>query len=160
MKKARVAATRRSRAQAVEQKIDFGELPTFVGYQIRRAQAKIFGEFETMLKDFDLTPGSFGVLMLIWANPGIQQVTLAGAFGVDKSTMSPVIVRLEERGLIWREVLRSDRRGHALYLSQSAEIFFQAARQKVRAFEDGIAARLTKTEQRELGRLLGKLGKT
>ena len=67
-------------------------------------------------KDFDFTPGSFGVLTLIRANPGITQVALAAAFGVDKSTMSPVIVRLEKRGLVRREVLASDRRCHALYL--------------------------------------------
>ena len=96
--------------------IDFDELPTYVGYQVRRTQAKIFAEFEATLADFDFTPGSFGVLTLIRANPGITQVALAAAFGVDKSTMSPVIVRLEKRGLVRREVLASDRRCHALYL--------------------------------------------
>ena len=83
----------------------------------------------------DFTPGSFGVLTLIRANPGITQVALAAAFGVDKSTMSPVIVRLEKRGLVRREVLASDRRCHALYLEASAEPQFLAAREKVRAFE-------------------------
>ena len=95
--------------------VDFDELPTYVGYQVRRAQAKIFAEFEATLGDFDFTPGSFGVLTLIRANPGITQVALAAAFGVDKSTMSPVIFRLEKRGLVRREVLASDRRCHALF---------------------------------------------
>src|SRR4029077_14124834 len=137
--------------------IDFDELPTYVGYLIRRTQTRIFGEFETTLADFDFTPGSFGVLTVVRANPGITQVVLAAAFGVDKSTMSPVVVRLEKRGLIRREVLSSDRRCHALYFERSAESSFLAAREKVRAFEAGIAARLTKGEQRELARLLGKL---
>ena len=95
--------------------IDFDELPGYVGYQVRRTQAKIFADFEATLANVDFTPGSFGVLTLIRANPGITQVALAAAFGVDKSTMSPVIVRLEKRGLVRREVLASDRRCHALY---------------------------------------------
>jgi DNA-binding MarR family transcriptional regulator len=144
-------------SEAAEKGIDFDELPTYVGYQVRRAQARIFSEFEATLKNLDFTPGSFGVLMLIRANPGITQVALAAAFGVDKSTMSPVIFRLEERGLIRREVLSSDRRRHALYFREAAENTFLAAREKVRAFEASIAARLSKAEQRELGRLLGKL---
>jgi DNA-binding MarR family transcriptional regulator len=137
--------------------VDFDELPTYVGYQVRRTQAKIFLEFEATLKDFDFTPGTFGVLTLIRANPGITQVALASAFGIDKSTMSPVIFKLEKRGLIRRKVLASDRRYQALHFEASAEATFLAARERVRAFENGVAARLTKPEQRELARLLGKL---
>ena len=143
--------------EAGERRLDFDELPTYVGYQVRRTQAKIFAEFEARLGDFDFTPGSFGVLTLIRANPGITQVALAAAFGVDKSTMSPVVVRLEQRGLLRREVLASDRRCHALYFERSAEASYLAAREKVRAFESGLAARLNKGEQRELARLLRKL---
>jgi DNA-binding MarR family transcriptional regulator len=152
-----VAARRKMSGELGERPIDFDELPTYVGYQVRRTQAKIFSEFETSLEDFDFTPGSFGVLTLIRANPGITQVMLAAAFGVDKSTMSPVIFRLEKRGLIRREVLPSDRRCHALYLEESAEPLFLAARDKIRAFEWEVAARLSKVEQRELWRLLSKL---
>jgi DNA-binding MarR family transcriptional regulator len=142
---------------AAAARIDFGELPSYVGYQVRRAQAAIFTGLEAALREFDLTPGSFGVLTLIRANPGITQVALAAAFGVDKSTMSPVIFRLEQRGLVRREVLATDRRRHALYLEPAADAAFEAAREKVRAFEGSVAARLSKAEQRELARLLVKL---
>ena len=157
MKRSNAAARRPPPGEARERQIDFDELPGYVGYQVRRTQAKIFSDFEAALANVDLTPGSFGVLTLIRANPGITQVALAAAFGVDKSTMSPVVVRLEKRGLIRREVLLSDRRCHALYLERAAETSYLAAREKVRAFESGLAARLTKGEQRELARLLGKL---
>jgi len=153
------AAPRRAAApsEAGVREIDFDELPGYVGYQVRRTQAKIFADFEATLANVDFTPGSFGVLTLIRANPGITQVALAAAFGVDKSTMSPVIFRLEKRGLVRREVLASDRRCHALYFEQDAEPQFLAAREKIRAFEGGVAQRLSKPEQRELARLLAKL---
>jgi len=157
MKRSSAAVKRKAPGEADERRLDFDELPTYLGYQVRRAQAKIFAEFEATLGDLDFTPGSFGVLTLIRANPGITQVALAAAFGVDKSTMSPVIVRLEKRGLVRREVLASDRRCHALYLLAAAEPVFLAARTTFRALEAGVAGRLTKGEQRELSRLLGKL---
>jgi DNA-binding MarR family transcriptional regulator len=158
MKRSNAAARREPAGDIGNRKIEFDELPTYIGYQVRRTQAKIFAEFEATLKEqFDFTPGSFGVLTLIRANPGVTQVALAAAFGVDKSTMSPVIFRLEKRGLIRREVLPSDRRCHALFLAPSAEPTFLAAREKIRAFEAGVAGRLTRSEQRELWRLLGKL---
>ena len=149
--------TQAALGEAADRPIDFGELPGFVGYQVRRAQARLFSELEAALKAFDLTPGSFGVLTLIHTNPGVTQGALAAAFGVDKSTMSPVIFRLEQRGLVRREVLANDRRRHALFLAAAAEPIYRAARDKMRAVEAGIAARLTKAEQRELARLLVKL---
>lgn len=157
MRRSGAAQRRRTLREATERELDFDELPTYVGYQVRRAQAKIFADFEATLADVDLTPGSFGVLTLIRANPGITQVALAAAFAVDKSTMSPVIFRLEKRGLVRREVLASDRRCHALYLAAAAEPQFLAARDKVRAFERSVASRLSRPEQRELARLLAKL---
>jgi DNA-binding MarR family transcriptional regulator len=153
----RMNAAVKRRGPGDERQIDFDELPDYVGYQVRRTQAKIFADFEATCADIDFTPGSFGVLTLIRANPGITQVALAAAFGVDKSTMSPVIFRLEKRGLIRREVLASDRRCHALFLQPAAEPMFQDARERFRAFEEGVAARLSKAEQRELTRLLSKL---
>jgi DNA-binding MarR family transcriptional regulator len=157
MRRPSATLKRRRAGDVAARKVDFDELPSYVGYQVRRTQATIFADFEAALADVDLTPGSFGVLTLIRANPGITQVALAAAFGVDKSTMSPVIVRLEKRGLIRREVLARDRRRHALFLESGTEPQYLAARAKVRAFEAGVASRLTKPEQRELARLLSKL---
>jgi DNA-binding MarR family transcriptional regulator len=157
MKRTATATKRRSLGEGEERSVDFDELPNYVGFQVRRAQARIFAEFEATLKGFDFTPGSFGVLTLIRANPGITQVALAAAFGVDKSTMSPVIFRLESRRLVRREVLASDRRCHALYFDRNGEAVYLAAREKVRGFEESVAARLTRSEQKELARLLAKL---
>jgi DNA-binding MarR family transcriptional regulator len=158
MKRSSAASKRRSWLRnAGAGAVDFDELPTYIGYLVRRTQAKIFGDFEATLKDLDFTPGSFGVLTLIRSNPGVTQVSLAAAFSVDKSTLSPVILRLEKRGLIGRQVLARDRRCHALFFAPSAEPVFLAAREKVRTFEASVAQRLSKAEQRTLVRLLGKL---
>jgi DNA-binding MarR family transcriptional regulator len=137
--------------------IDFDELPTYIGYLLRRAQATIFRDFERSLGDIGLTPGAFGLLMLIRANPGITQMDLANAFGIDKSTLTPVLNRLEQSGLVRREQLAHDRRYNALFFVESKQDFFERARVRVREFEQSVADRLAPDEQTELVRLIGKL---
>ena len=137
--------------------VDYDELPTYVGYLLRRAQATIFREFERSLGDIGLTPGAFGLLMLIRANPGITQMDLANAFGIDKSTLTPVLNRLERGGLVRRKQMAHDRRYNALYFEESQEDFFAGARTRVRNFEQSVANRLSPQEQSELVRLIGKL---
>ena len=41
-----------------------------------------------------VSPGEFGVLVLIEANSGINQTALAAAVGADRSTMVPILDRL------------------------------------------------------------------
>ena len=143
--------------EADEPQIDFDELTGYVGYQVRRTQAKIFADFDATLKDFDFTPGSFGVLTLIRANPGITQVALAAAFGIDKVHHEPGdLPPGEPRPRPPRGAGQRPPPSRAV-LRGAAEPTFLAAREKVRAFEASVAARLTKTEQRELARLLAKL---
>src|SRR6476659_4582758 len=132
MKRTNAALKVKRPAEAEAPAIDFDELPTYVGYQVRRTQAKIFGEFEATLTGLDFTPGSFGVLTLIRANPGITQVALAAAFGIDKSTVSPVIVRLEKRAVVRLEILASDRRCRAVSLLASAGPRFLPGRENFR----------------------------
>ena len=67
MKRMNAALKVKRPAEAEAPAIDFDELPTYVGYQVRRTQAKIFGEFEATLTGLDFTPGSFGVLT--WCAP-------------------------------------------------------------------------------------------
>ena len=158
MKRASAALKRKTPGAAEARQIDFDELPSYVGYQVRRAQAKIFAEFEGALGELDFTPGSFGVLTLIRANPGITQVELAAAFGVDKSTMSPVIVAAGEararRGArCWRATGAAMR---SICRRRRAACSWRRARRSARS-RRGVAGRLTKGEQRELSRLLGKL---
>lgn len=137
--------------------IDYDELPTYFGYLLRRTQATIFRDFERSLGDIGLTPGAFGLLMLIRANPGITQMDLANAFGIDKSTLTPVLNRLEESGLVRRKQLAHDRRYNALFFEEAREEYFARARLRVRDFEQSVADRLSPDEQRELVRLIDKL---
>jgi len=140
--------------------IDYGMLTELVGYHLRRAQATVFDDFmRTMARD-GVTPGQFGVLVLIQGNPGSTQSAIAKALGVERSTMVAVIDRLQEQGLVSREVAERDRRSYALRLTDAGAALTTRLRKRVRTHERRIAAALSEDEKRTLIGLLRRIGKS
>jgi len=137
--------------------LDVGELDGLVGYHVRRAQATIFEDFARHVAELEITPGQFGLLTLIRANPGVSQQDLALAIGLDKSTVNPVIDRLERRGLVTREPADHDRRVKALALSEAGAALHAQVGARVRQHEAGIGDALTQDERTTLLRLLKRI---
>jgi DNA-binding MarR family transcriptional regulator len=132
--------------------VDLGLLPGLLGHLLRRATGRVFADFAEELGE-EVSPAEFGLLTLVQANPGITQARLAAALQLDKSTVSPALTRLTQRGLLRREAL-ADRRQQALRLAPGAEASLAKMRAKVERHEARIAAMLTPAERAELLRLL------
>ncbi len=136
---------------------DYDLLPGLIGYQLRKAQTAVFQDFSVSLKDCDITPGQFGVLVLIAANAGLNQTSLGNALGIDRSTVVAVIDKLEARGLVERAPAPGDRRSYALHLSEQGADLLARARKLVTAHEERIAGDLNAGEQVQLISLLSRL---
>ena len=132
-------------------------LPGLLGYQLRLAQLAVFRDFERAAGGFGISPGRFGVLALIDANPGVSQSRLAQAAGLDRSTMVAVLDRLEERRLVERRA-GPDRRTNGLWLTRGGRTLLAKLNRRVAEHEARIAARLSPAERAQLVRLLGRLG--
>ncbi|MDP6342068.1 MAG: MarR family transcriptional regulator [Alphaproteobacteria bacterium] len=137
--------------------VNYDMLPTLIGYNLRRAHTVVFQDFAEALADCNITPGQFGVLVLIDANPGLNQTRLGNALGIDRSTVVAVIDRLEGRGLVERAPAPADRRSYALRLSDQGTELLARGRGLVREHEGRIAEGLTEEEQRLLVDLLRRL---
>lgn len=137
--------------------IDYGILPRLMGYQLRRAQLMFFQDFASKLSSKDITPGHLGLLVLISENPGISQTALAGAVGVERSTLGEAVGRLEKRGLLVRERMARDRRSHAVTLSPRGKQTLEEILPLVRQHEADAGANLSADERRQLLTLLGRL---
>ncbi len=137
--------------------LDFDILPRLMGYQLRRAQLRMFTDFAAAMNAVQITPGQFGVLVLIEANPGSTQSALARAVGIERSTMVAVIDTLQRRALVERRPSLVDRRSNALVLSAAGAAMMDKLRPMVRAHEDRIAGDLSPAERRQLIVLLRRL---
>ncbi|HEX9790974.1 MAG TPA: MarR family transcriptional regulator [Kiloniellales bacterium] len=149
----------RKTARPADATLSYGLLGDLIGYHLRRAQAVVFDDFMRAMADSRITPGQFGVLTMIQANPGISQSALARALGIERSTMVAVIDELEARALAERGTARHDRRTHALALTAKGAALVKALEPKVRRHEQRIAGDLSKTEIRRLIALLRRLSK-
>lgn len=121
-------------------------LPGLIGYQVRLTQLAVFGDFAADLKEFDISPGRFGVLVLISANPGLTQSRLAAATQLDRSTMVAVIDQLEARGLVERRASPTDRRSNALVLTPAGESLLKKLKRRIKSHEARIAEAMTPRE--------------
>lgn len=136
-----------------------GLLPDLLGYHLRRAQLAVFQDFAATIDGANITPGQFGVLALIDANPGLSQTRLGQILGIDRSTVVGVIDKLETRGLVERAQRPNDRRSHALQLSQQGAKYFREMSRKVRVHENRVAEDLSAREREQLIALLQRLAK-
>jgi DNA-binding MarR family transcriptional regulator len=137
--------------------LDHGLLPRLVGYQLRLAQLAVFRDFDRATADLGLTPGRFGMLVLIEANPGVTQSALARAVGLDRSTLVALLDQLEDRRLVARRQ-GEDRRTNGLWLTAAGQRFLGKMKRRVAAHEARVAARLTRAERELLLGALRRLG--
>src|SRR5438067_4851120 len=76
-----------------------------------------FGQASGVLQRLGLTPGHMKLMMKIEEGDGRPMGSLAQSFQCDASTMTWLVDRLEERGLVERRSLPSDRRVKAVALT-------------------------------------------
>jgi len=137
--------------------IALGRLETLLGYALRRAQIRMFQDFDAEMNELGLTPGQLGALFLIEANRGLSQSELGVALGIDRSSVVPLIDRMQKRGWVRRAARVSDRRAHALELTPAGVAMLARLMPRLEAHENRIAAGLTPPERKRLFELLAKV---
>jgi DNA-binding MarR family transcriptional regulator len=113
--------------------------------------------FAAALEGVGLRPPDFGVLTLIDSRPGLTQKELVEGSLIDPSSMVAVLDDLEARGLAERRTHPSDRRKHAVHLTQKGKRTLDRARKVATDFADELLAPLDADERETLRVLLRKL---
>jgi DNA-binding MarR family transcriptional regulator len=113
----------------------FQDLDGLLGYQMRRAQGAMHRDYMASLSGLDLTQKQAATLWLIHANPGVSQVSVASALGMDRATMMAVTDRLEDRGIVIRKRSEIDRRKQELYLTPAGQQMLRKARTRIAEHE-------------------------
>ena len=147
------------RRHANDEPLDLGLLPGLLGYQLRRAQIAAFQHFAATVGEAGITPGWFGLMVIVANNEGLSQTRLARALGIDGSTVVAMIDRLEENGWLRRQRSEVDRRSHALYLTEAGTEVLARLAPLVEAHEADLAQALSVDERRDLLALLAKIAK-
>jgi len=132
-----------------------GVLPGLIGYQLRLAQRAIFADFADTVGESGISPGLFGILVVIGENPGLTQQALANAAHLDRSTVVTVIDKLEARGLVKRHA--ADRRSNGLFLADEGTALLRKLKRKVATHERRVVRELSPGERVQLVSLLQRI---
>jgi DNA-binding MarR family transcriptional regulator len=143
--------------QGPDQELILGVLSKFVGYHLRVAQVAAFREFEATLTGFGIAPRYFGLLMLVEANPGAPQSRLAEAVHLDRSSLVPILDKLEQEGLLERRASGGDRRLKSVWLTREGEKLLSKLKPLALQHEARLVAGFTTMERKQLLELLGRL---
>lgn len=137
--------------------VGLAPLMGYVGYAVRRAQIAVFGDFLESLREVDLRPAQFGVLVVIADNPGMRQSEVCAGLGIQKANFVPLISELEARGLVVREPGATDRRSYALHLTAQGEALLRRARELHAKHEARLTDRIGRRGRAQLLVLLNRL---
>jgi MarR family transcriptional regulator, temperature-dependent positive regulator of motility len=128
------------------------------GHLARRFQQIAVAVFHAEVEGagFDLTPVQYAALAAVSTNPGIDQITLAGLIAYDRTTITGVVDRLAQKGLLERRASSRDRRSRELQITTEGQKTLEAVSPAVETAQELLVRGLTGEEQQELMRLLRK----
>lgn len=106
------------------------------GYLVRRLHQIHSAIFLEECQEFAITPVQYGLITALLMHPGIDQVTLGGEVGIDRTNVADVLNRLSERGLVRRERSKVDRRSMVAFLTKEGENVAEKMYQSMRRAQD------------------------
>jgi DNA-binding MarR family transcriptional regulator len=110
------------------------------GYALRRASNAMMAAFAQALEPTGLRVSEATALTLIHANPGIAQSRLCAALDIQSANMTPMLTRLEQRGIVERKPVNG--RTNGLYLTDKGAAVTQQVRAIIDAHETALVARI------------------
>jgi DNA-binding MarR family transcriptional regulator len=109
------------------------------------------------MREVELRPTQFTVLILINENPGIRPTEICATLGLQKANFVPLLNELERRVLVLRQPGVPDRRSSALYLTPEGKTLLSRALQLHENWENRVLERLGAAGRDQLLALLQKL---
>src|SRR6267154_1262269 len=128
------------------------------GHLSRRFQQIAVAIFHAEVEEagYNVTPVQYAALTSIRTHPGIDQATLAGLIAYDRTTITGVVDRLVQKGLLLRQASRTDRRAHALEITDEGRQTLEGIEPAVEAAQRIMLDGLSTAEAATLMRLLRK----
>jgi len=148
---------KRRSAKSIEAGVaELQELYSRPGFLLRRAHQISVSLFMDEACDEGMTTTQYGLLFILRAMPGLDQIGLAKLSGLDRSTTGLVLGKLEGAGLVVRSAADSDRRRKQLKLTRRGETAMRKLAEPARRAQEKALAPFTAAERRQFLALLTK----
>jgi DNA-binding MarR family transcriptional regulator len=119
--------------------------------------------FHGEMKDADLTPRQYAVLLTVAHHEGISQTGLVERTGIDRSTLADIVRRMLKKGLLQRRRTKEDARAYAVKLTEEGKRILRSADPVTQRVDDRILEALPSKQRdlflEQLGLIVDALGK-
>ena len=128
-----------------------------INFLLTGAQHRVFQILKKDLEKYDLTPIQYGVLRSIWSYGSKNPKDIAEKFGIENSTISGILERMENKGLLVRNIDSEDRRFIRIELTEAGRELEKPVNATVDAFNKRVLAPFSKEEVEMLREILGRI---
>lgn len=128
-----------------------------VGYLLNKAARTIRESVSKSLKPVKLSLHEYVILRLLETKLAETQQAVGQRYDIDRTTMVTIVDELESRQLLIRQKNIQDRRSYKLVLTPKGRKTLTRAKRLAQQAHNAFLAPLTKTQQRSLLSLLGKI---
>lgn len=135
--------------KASAETLDQSRLTHLVGYAASRAAISMRRVFARNFEPLDLKVVEFSILMLVAANPQVNQKQLGEALDISAPNMAVTLDRLVERGWVERVRSTKDRRAMHIHLTANGAELVERA-EKISATMEAPALRALSAAERAL----------
>jgi DNA-binding MarR family transcriptional regulator len=128
-----------------------------LGYHPRRASSAFAPHLRGQARRGLIRPGLFGILSIVFANPGINQSRVRDALGIERANMVALINELVDKGFLKRVTPPNDRRTRSLTVTRTGEAKLASILELIARLEGHLTVNLSKKERRTLVGLLARI---
>ena len=143
-----------ARGDVTDREIGLDALAGHAGYAVRRFQIWIFQDFIRTLEAVDIRPTQYSVMTVIGANPGLSQMAVAKRLGIERARVVHLLDSLEDRDLVSRVQSATDRRSHALHLTERGRSSLAQFKRLAAEHERHVAEKIGKENRERLLQIL------
>lgn len=145
--------------EAAEPGLNTARLTHLVGYAATRASIQMRKTFVKHLGPLQLKVVDFSILVLVAANPSLNQKQLGAALDLSAPNLAVLLDRLAERGLVERVRSTVDRRAQQLHLTPAGRTLTAKAEAIAATMENESLRMLSAAERALLIELLLKVAR-
>lgn len=137
-----------------ERSHEFGRKITRLISHLERKRRRYINEG---LRPLGLQGAMFMYILTLDIFPGSSQDFIAEHLGIDKSNVARTARKLEDAGLIRRQLSEEDRRQYCMYLTEAGQELLPVIQQRLRSWTDLVASDLDENERQIAVDLLSRM---
>jgi DNA-binding MarR family transcriptional regulator len=127
------------------------------GFLVRRLHQISVAIFLEEMANLEITPVQYGALMIVAANPRIDQSALAAELGVDRANAGDVLARLSNSGYLTRQPSATDRRYIQLGMTKKGTLLLRNAAGRARKVQDRLLMPLAPKDRKAFVAMMSQI---